>query len=271
MKCKNCGTEFNEGIFCPECGTKNEPMTNENTVVENTITMETQNEEENNNNAVKVNKNLKEEKESQSNIEKKDGEHSEKKWGTISVCMGVLSMITLGGWIIPEILGIIFATKAKKDGKMTGMAKIGLALSIIASFGLVTSLFSSSGTGGGEFRTGHYLMDGEKEHPFVDVWEGEVEDASGNISTKKSIWLEASYSFGKKDEDVEGQTDKDGKYYVEGEGWTYIISFGEDDTLTVEIEQQDDADKDFAKKTEKWHKELVGKYHRVGESEQAED
>ena len=54
MKCKNCGTEFNEGIFCPECGTKNEPMTNENTVVENTITMETRNEEENNNNAVKV-------------------------------------------------------------------------------------------------------------------------------------------------------------------------------------------------------------------------
>ena len=22
MKCKNCGTEFEEGVFCPECGTK---------------------------------------------------------------------------------------------------------------------------------------------------------------------------------------------------------------------------------------------------------
>ncbi|MDO5361020.1 MAG: hypothetical protein Q4F03_00035 [Eubacteriales bacterium] len=22
MKCKNCGTEFDEGLFCPECGTK---------------------------------------------------------------------------------------------------------------------------------------------------------------------------------------------------------------------------------------------------------
>lgn len=22
MKCKNCGTEFSEGLFCPECGTK---------------------------------------------------------------------------------------------------------------------------------------------------------------------------------------------------------------------------------------------------------
>lgn len=22
MKCKNCGTEFKEGFFCPECGTK---------------------------------------------------------------------------------------------------------------------------------------------------------------------------------------------------------------------------------------------------------
>lgn len=24
MKCKNCGTEFNEGFFCPECGTRYE-------------------------------------------------------------------------------------------------------------------------------------------------------------------------------------------------------------------------------------------------------
>lgn len=24
MKCKNCGHEFENGIFCPECGTKHE-------------------------------------------------------------------------------------------------------------------------------------------------------------------------------------------------------------------------------------------------------
>ena len=25
MKCSKCGNEFNEGIFCPECGTRIEP------------------------------------------------------------------------------------------------------------------------------------------------------------------------------------------------------------------------------------------------------
>ena len=24
MKCKNCGFEFAEGVFCPECGTRND-------------------------------------------------------------------------------------------------------------------------------------------------------------------------------------------------------------------------------------------------------
>lgn len=26
MKCSNCGTQFEEGVFCPECGTKNEKI-----------------------------------------------------------------------------------------------------------------------------------------------------------------------------------------------------------------------------------------------------
>ncbi len=32
MVCKNCGTEFNEGIFCPECGTKIEVEENTKSV-----------------------------------------------------------------------------------------------------------------------------------------------------------------------------------------------------------------------------------------------
>lgn len=32
MKCKNCGTEFIEGIFCPECGTKMESPEDSNSV-----------------------------------------------------------------------------------------------------------------------------------------------------------------------------------------------------------------------------------------------
>lgn len=35
MLCKNCGTEFSEGVFCPECGTKNEEsFVDEKTVAE---------------------------------------------------------------------------------------------------------------------------------------------------------------------------------------------------------------------------------------------
>lgn len=41
MKCKNCGCEFDEGCFCPECGAKYEETTdttdNSNTTVEGTI------------------------------------------------------------------------------------------------------------------------------------------------------------------------------------------------------------------------------------------
>lgn len=36
MKCKNCGTEFEDGVFCPECGTKYI----ENEVSENTSNVE---------------------------------------------------------------------------------------------------------------------------------------------------------------------------------------------------------------------------------------
>lgn len=32
MKCKNCGFEFDEGCFCPECGTKYEESVNENVI-----------------------------------------------------------------------------------------------------------------------------------------------------------------------------------------------------------------------------------------------
>ena len=35
MKCKNCGAEFEEGMFCPECGTKLEE--GENGTVENSV------------------------------------------------------------------------------------------------------------------------------------------------------------------------------------------------------------------------------------------
>lgn len=51
MKCKNCGMEF-EGIFCPNCGTKNEEETVEKKIVEQEME-----EIENKNKSIAVEKN----------------------------------------------------------------------------------------------------------------------------------------------------------------------------------------------------------------------
>ena len=51
----------------------------------------------------------------------------------ISIVLGVISLFTLGCFFIPEIVGMIFALKAKTDdGKLVHNAKIGLALNLIA-------------------------------------------------------------------------------------------------------------------------------------------
>lgn len=81
MKCKSCGAEFPEGIFCPECGTKNE--------IKNTL-------------------------------------------ATVSLVAGILSIVTLGCWIIPEIVAIVCGISSKKNGE-TKAAKAGIICGIIGS------------------------------------------------------------------------------------------------------------------------------------------
>ena len=46
MICRKCGTEFAEGIFCPECGTKNEDMVNDEKLIVEEIGEEGKNVEE---------------------------------------------------------------------------------------------------------------------------------------------------------------------------------------------------------------------------------
>lgn len=149
MKCNKCGTVFHEGVFCPECGTK---------VIKPTDTSEKKKEEKPGISLEEQRKiqqleleKEKYQKELDLELELKRKE-SARKWkqekrkikeekaiknegktmAVMSVIMGVIALATLGCFIIPDILGIVFALNGKKQGQMLGMAKAGLACSIIS-------------------------------------------------------------------------------------------------------------------------------------------
>lgn len=64
--------------------------------------------------------------------QKTEKESSSKTFSILSLCFGVLSLVTCGFFFVPEILGIVFAYCSKKDKKMGGIAKTGLICSIIS-------------------------------------------------------------------------------------------------------------------------------------------
>lgn len=55
-----------------------------------------------------------------------------KSSATLSLIFGILALITGGGLIVPEILGIVFAKKGSKDGKMRKEAKVGFICSLVS-------------------------------------------------------------------------------------------------------------------------------------------
>lgn len=123
MKCRNCGVQFDEGFFCPECGTKVEsvsPATNNNKPVENVIY----------------------ESDSQQVIKQNEEGHNWVKqiMSIMSLLFGILALITLGSLIIPQILGVVCACLGRKHRKFQGMAKAGLICSIIATVILILLL-----------------------------------------------------------------------------------------------------------------------------------
>lgn len=67
----------------------------------------------------------------QKQIRKEESEG--KLMAALSLIAGLGSFLTLGCFVIPEILGIVFALKGKKKGKMRKMAIAGLILSIIST------------------------------------------------------------------------------------------------------------------------------------------
>ena len=158
MKCKNCGNEFTEGIFCPECGTKID-VSNDSKNVEVTKDEEKVKELENQKSKEEVivaeqpkrkqEEALQEKKiEEQVRIEnEKEKQNAGKPMAIASLIFGIISICSLGAFIIPEILGIVFAFISKKGDKMKGTAKAGLICSIIGitifSFFMIASTIIS--------------------------------------------------------------------------------------------------------------------------------
>lgn len=159
MKCKNCGFEFPQGKFCPKCGNPVDDIADSSANTDNTVSKETEEEKKQEHfaskkteldaekakqeveiekqkteqakigNEVKINQ-MRTEQEQKNESEKIN--KSSDTFAVISLVCGIVSLCTLGCFYIPEILGIIFSFRGKRDGKMLPKAKAGLICSILS-------------------------------------------------------------------------------------------------------------------------------------------
>lgn len=70
----------------------------------------------------------------------KEAENEGKTMSVLSLIMGIVAMVSLGALLVPEILGIVFAIKGKKQGQMRGAAKAGLVLSVLSIVVVVAAI-----------------------------------------------------------------------------------------------------------------------------------
>ena len=132
MKCKKCGTEFNEGIFCPECGTKVE-------------------QEENGQEQQKQNQIMSE----VDRKGKKKGKSDRKNnsISIISLICGIASWIGLFTVITPLVCGVIAIVcgikSLKRKAKHRGCAVIGIVLAVLVYAFIIWAILqpSSNNTG----------------------------------------------------------------------------------------------------------------------------
>lgn len=116
-KCVNCGAELEDGaVFCDECG-----------VQQSKEQSQMRSNEKSSENNYQLN---------QTNIAVTSGKNT--GMGIASLVCGVIAICTLGGFIIPEILGIIFGIIAIRDKTAkNGLPIAGLVMSIISLLLLV--------------------------------------------------------------------------------------------------------------------------------------
>lgn len=145
MKCLKCGCEFEEGIFCPECGTQN-LMSNVNQEGLNSSEEESAlnngNDGKRDTNSESVNA-IEKKDEGINADEKQDNKQVKKKGSTGEVLMLVLSIVALvfsclgvGGCIAIPILIISIVMLVKRKKKKTLWASV-----IIATLSLIISGF----------------------------------------------------------------------------------------------------------------------------------
>lgn len=154
MKCVNCGFEFKEGIFCPECGKKIEITTSpsfDNNPSEDKI--QNMNEQQRIEKLEIVNATQTKSANKTQNIQPKD------TMGTVSLAAGILSIVTLGCWLLPEIIAIVCGIQANKN-KSSKNAKAGIIGTIMFVFILVIMLV--------------FAMSGENQSKVIETTENNV-------------------------------------------------------------------------------------------------
>ena len=116
--CMKCGAKLNDdAAFCDECGAKQINFSNDTASKSNTGSHSDMNVEK-----------------QFSYIPKeipKPQQHS--GFGIVSFIFGIVSIITAGAFVIPEIIGLVFGYLGTRDAsKKQGLGKAGMILSILS-------------------------------------------------------------------------------------------------------------------------------------------
>ena len=161
--CKKCGAEV-EGLFCPKCGSRIEDSISPEEKERLEAKLKQEEEDRRAREKAEQDKIAKERAEKEAelakvkieqdriekeNAEKKRAEAEAKKaenegktMAILSLICGIIGLCSCGLFVIPDILGIVFAFLGKKKGKMRGLAKAGLICSIVSIIMMIVVFMS---------------------------------------------------------------------------------------------------------------------------------